>query len=1122
MKKFCMRHVFVLPKTNYKTFLVMKLTILLTLFTTLTVSASLYSQDTKLNLSVKDKTLKEVIRMIESQSNFRFFYSDDYMDINKKVTINAQNQNIKEVMSALLAEGSMTYKVLENNIVVLTPAAAQQTKISGKVTDVTSGEELPGVNVLIKGTQKGVTTDAKGNFSIEANNGDILVFSFIGYLSEEVTINGQTSLTVTLAPDVKKLEEVVVIGYGVVKKRDLTGAVSSVKSEDVEKTTSSNALQAMQAKLPGINMRQSSGEAGSAIEITLRGKRSIAAENDPLILVDGVEYGSTLDINPSDIESMDVLKDAASTAIYGTKGANGVIIITTKRGKAGKTLVNFNAFVSSNIPTNVPKVMYGDKEVQMLIDKQNYYNDVKTGNWGTSNYTPEQILTYTLEDGTTQYSIYQDKSYTDWADIILKNGVTQNYELSVSGGNDKTNYCLSLGSMDEQGLMKNDELKRYNGKITLDHVINNIFKAGGSYLFTYKDHDARDEGVFNQSLKMTTITHPYLSDGTLNKTPNPNYPSHCNPLLDEVDGAYQNNTISTRFFSNTYLEIKPIKNLIFKSMFSLDRSNSRQGIYQDYETVGRFQNGYSSYITNKGETTTKYTWDNTLNYILQLNKHDFTFLLGQSMSNSVYEENKIEGSCGTEHYYTSSFYDLSKISTSTATSEYTKYTMLSYFGRLNYKFNEKYLFQASLRADGSSTLAEGHKWGYFPSASVGWRVSEEPFMADTKNWLSNLKPRISWGVAGNAAVDAYETLTSLSTSNVYYYADGKVITGNIPSNMGNEDLKWETTTSYDLGLDFGFFDSRITGTIDVYKTKTNDLLWYKSIPPSNVYPSVISNIGKTEGQGLEISLNTTILKSKDFSYDINWSYTTSKDKVTYLTDGVEKAINGNQAYIIGQSVNSYYQYETTGCWGIGEYDTYKAAWTERHPDGTINYATGYGTPGTLKIVDRNDDGTLNADDKRIYERSPKHIFGMNNTFSYKGVSLSFLIYARLGGYLAYDMNSKLSYETSNWGDLDYWTYTHTSGKFPNPGSSDYATLFASYGASLLYEKADYIKIKDITLSYSLPKNIIGKAKMDQVKIYGSLKNYFTFSKIDNYDSERDGAVSFPLAKQMVVGINVQF
>jgi len=994
---------------------------------------------------------------------------------------------------------------------------AQTKTITGVVKDA-SGEAIIGVSVVVKGTTIGTVSKLDGTFSIQVPmDAKSLVFTYIGMQKQEVPIVGNI-IKVSMVDESKGLDELVVVGYGVVKKKDLTGSVASVKSGDIMKTSSSNAMQSMQGKVSGLDIQQTSGEAGAGLRLTLRGNRSISASNSPLILVDGVEYGSTLDINPSDIESMDVLKDASSTAIYGTKGANGVILITTKRGKSGATKVSLSSYLSVNSPTNVPQVMYGDKEVQRWIDKANYIADKTSGNWGTSNKTAEDVLTFKLED-LTEISIYNDKSYTNWLDMLLQNGTTKNIEAAVSGGNQNTNFNISLGGMFEEGLMKDDKQDRYNLKTSIDHRISKVFKVGSSVLFTYKNRDARNSSVFGQALKMTTITHPYRADGTIYETPNPRYVAHSNPLLDEVDGAFKNNIQTTRFFGNGYLEVNPIKNMVFKSVFGLDRTNTRTGLYQDYQSVARYQSPATGSISLQYENKTAYTWENTLTYNNNFggSKNDLTGLLGHSMNQSVYEMTKTYGDCGKEHYYTSLFYDLTKIATPTVASSYIKQSILSYFGRLNYKFDEKYLLTASLRADGSSTLAPGHKWGYFPSTAVAWRMNEESFLKNV-SWLNNLKLRASWGVAGNAAVDPYQTMSTLSGTPVYYYLGGVSIPGNLPSSLGNSNLRWETTAATDFAIDFSVLKDRISGSVDFYISRTSDLLYPKAAPASSVYPSVISNIGDTKGHGIEVSLNTLIFKNKDFSWDVNWTYSTSKDEIVSLSEGVTRNLSGNTGQIVGQPVSIFYDYQANGCWGVGEFAQYKADW-EARTGKTVSFEAAYGAPGTLKIVDANDDGKISVDDKRVYNRTPKHTFGMNNSISYKDLTLSVFAYARLGSYISYDYNTQLTYEDSNWADLNYWTPTNMSGIFPSPGA-DKAT-WTSYGSALQYVKADYVKIKEISLSYNLPKSIIKHIGLNKLQIYGSLKNWFTFSSIDNYDPERGGAYTFPLAKQAVVGLNIE-
>ncbi|MDR0575022.1 MAG: TonB-dependent receptor [Tannerella sp.] len=1016
--------------------------------------------------------------------------------------------------------------------IVIQQSVQQNRRITGTVTDET-GEGLAGASVVVKGTTVGTSADENGNFMLEVPNNAVLKITYLGYKAAEVTVGTQTNVNVSLEADNAMLDEVVVVGYGTMRRRDLTGAISSVKASDMEKVASSNAMQILQARVPGLDITQSDGQAGSSLSMTVRGNRSISASNDPLILVDGISYGSTLDINASDIESIEVLKDASSTAIYGTRGANGVIIVTTKRGSSsGKTRVNLNTYVSSNIPTSYARPLYGEREVQALIDKANYIADKASGNWGTANTTPAEVLNYTPDNlpvgqEFTALDVYNDGRYTNWFDYFLQNGLTQNYEASVIGGDEKTQFNVSLGAMFEQGLMKNDDLDRYNGKVALDHKISDYAKVGTSMLYTYRDRNQRNSSVFNQALKMTSITRPYNRDGSVVTTPNGFYKAHSSPLLDDVPGNYVNTTEETRFFGNAYAEINPfVKGLLFKSLFALDRSNSRIGKYDDMESVSRWQSPHTSNISLEYKTSTGFTWTNTLNYGITLGESEINALLGSESRQTVDESVIVSGDAGGEHYYGSSFYDVSKIGTQKPTSSYEKTSALSYFGRLNYVYAGKYILSATARRDGSSTLAAGHKWGTFPSVSAGWRIGEENFMGETKDWLSNLKFRVSWGVSGNAAVSAYQTLATLSSQDLYYWAGGKDIVGRIPNAMGNENLKWETTYATNFGLDFSFLNNRISGSIDYYLNNTRDLIFLQTSPASSVFTSVLANIGDSKGSGLEVALNTVIIRNKDFDYDINWSYSTQKDEITGLTSGVDKYQESGATWrIVGEPVSIYYDYEADGTWNVGEFADYKTAWEARHPGETMAYVTNYGAPGVLKVKDQNDDGKINEDDKIVYNRSPKQIFGMSNNFRYKNLALSILLYARLGGYMNYGLNTQIYFEPQwqNWGDLDYWTPDGKSHRFPSPGSLDYSSINnGEYKASLGYEKADYFKIKDITLSYNLPKTWLSKAKIGDVKIYGSLKNFFTFSSVGSYDSERGGETNFPLAKQAVIGLNIQF
>ncbi len=1002
-------------------------------------------------------------------------------------------------------------------------AFAQTKTVTGTIVDE-FGEPIIGANVLVKGTTNGAVTDIDGNYSITGvSNADELVVSYIGYASQTFPVGNQSTFNITMKEDGENLEEVVVVGYGVQKKKDLTGSVSSIKSADIQNVAASNAMQAMQAKVPGMDLQQSSGQAGAGVSISLRGSRSIEADNSPLILVDGVEYSGDLDIPAGDIESMDILKDASSTAIYGTKGANGVIIITTKRGKAGKTNVNVNSYWSFNSPTSAVKSMYGNKEVQRWIDRDNYVADHTSGNWGSANTTINDIFgAQTLDDNVTKIvDIINNGSFTDWYDEIFQSSTTQNYEVSVNGGSEKTNFSLSLSAMLDRGLLKNDAMNRYNGRINLDHRINKVLKVGGSFAFTFKNHDARNGSVFNSARKMTSITHAYNADGTINETPNIWYVAHVNPLMDEGDN-YQKNVETTRFVGSAYVQADIMKGMIFKSQFAIDRTNARTGVYQDFKSVGRYQSPSTTAISNGNSTATRLTWQNTFNYIKTLaDNHDITVLLGHEMSQYLSEGLSLAGTAGKEHYYNASFYDASKILQNgdlSYSSNYTKSTLLSFFGRLNYSFASRYLLQASVRADGSSVLADGHKWGAFPSVSAGWRIIDEEWMQGFNEAarMDNLKLRASWGLSGNAAVDPYQTLATV------FATTPSSATDFIPTSMSNEDLSWETTSAWNFGIDYGFLGGRINGTVDYYLTKTSDLLYYKSAPPSSVFTSVLSNIGESKGYGIEVALNALAVRTSDFSWDINATYTHSHDEVVKLADGLERNISGTTGYIVGEPISIYYDYASGDCWNVGEFEQYLS----QNNLTADKYPSYYGTPGTMKIIDQDLDGDLDEDDKIVYNRAPKHILGLTNTFTYKGIGLSVQMMARLGGYMAYDKNNALGLDDgdANWADLDYWT-PNNSSKIPSPGTNDnnLKNIYTSYKTALLYEKADYFKIKDITLSYNFDKKLLNKAHIANAKVYCSMKNFFTFNRLDDdYDPERGGSISFPLAKQVVLGVNLSF
>lgn len=1013
----------------------------------------------------------------------------------------------------------MNYKLLNRFLafvamVTLSIAAMAQDgrTIKGKVTD-SNGEPLAGAYVMVQGTNTGVVTDANGNYQINvpADNAK-LEFSYVGFLTEAREAGSASVVDIVLTEDVTTLDELVVIGYGTVKKRDLTGSVSSIKASEITKTASNNALQSMQGKIAGLDITKVSGESGAGVDITLRGNRSVNASNAPLFLVDGIEYGSTLDINASDIQSIEVLKDASSTAIYGTRGANGVVIITTKKGaaKTEKMKVAFNTYFSVNSPTNLPKLMDVEAEYRFLAERERFDDEEDAGDaWGSTSladYPANEVLSTTFDTPYEKsvYDIYQEGG-VDWFDMIMQNGLTQNYELSLSGGGEKTGFALSLGFMDEEGLLRNDNLKRYNGRLSIDHNLRDNLKVGASLLYTNRDWDRRADGVYSQLIKMHALAQPYLADGTILDKPSQLATSHTNPLLNEVEGYYENNTLSNRLFGNVYLDWEFLKGLRFKTVFGMDHFSSRVGEYEDYMCTGNYQSGRGSYFEVEANQNMSYTWENTLNYAVNLKGiHDIQVLLGQSVYQDIDEMHRTLGNGLQDHYGKNSFYMLENILPGgrTLADNYEKSNMLSYFGRVNYKLANKYLLTASMRADGSSMLAEGNKWGYFPSVAAAWVISEEDFL-QSNQLIDNLKLRLSWGKAGNSAVDAYATLTTIGDNIPYSFGD-ELILGLVPSNLGNANVSWETTTTYDVGLDLSMLRSRVSATFDFYYSQTSDLLLYKGLPPTSVYPQVLANVGETENMGFETTLTLRVIEKKDTRWQTDFAFSTNRDKIVSLASGEERDIsNPERALVVGEPVMAFYNYEADGCWRIDEAET----------------ADLYGKiPGDIKIVDANQDTVLNDADKRIYNKSPKFIFSMNNTVSYKNLSLSALVYARVGQWIQYDYNNAYHpTEQDGSPDVDFWTPENQDAKFPRPGIASQNDMPA-----LAFENASFLKIKEVTLAYNLPKSLVNKIGMSNLRVYASLQNYFTFSNLDNYDPERGGAISNPLSKQMVFGLNVEF
>lgn len=968
---------------------------------------------------------------------------------------------------------------------------AQNKNVSGTVLD-NSGQPVIGASVVVVGQSKlGTVTDIDGKFSIAvpATSKKIEV-SYIGMVSQVIEAKAGAPMKIIMKDNLKDLDEVVVIGYGVVKKRDLTGSMTSIKSEDIVATPTTNALESLQGKVAGLDMTKSSGQTGSGLSFSIRGNRSLNASNTPLIIVDGIPYGTDIDINPNIIESMEILKDASSTAIYGSRGANGVILITTKKGTQGKTKVTYNGYYSTNSVAAYPERM--NLQEWANFKREAYKAD---GQWA-SEADDAKIF-------GSAYDAVKSNQDVDWVDLLMKDGSQTSHSISISNGSEKTSFNLAFEYMKEQGLVKLDNLSRYNTTLGISHKVTKDFKLNFNMVYTFQNQNIRRDPL-NRAIYESPYGDVYNEDGSINPLPF-NDGQTISPIAEEAAGVYKNNRRTSHLVGNIGANWNIIKNLTLTSTFGLDRKDIRNGHFADQYTHDGAGNYSVADATN--ETEMNWSWENTLNYNFKIDKHDFSVMAG----NALYQ-NEAETYTGSGHDIISSsmlFYNLGALQNSQKiSSNYIKTTMASFFGRINYKFNEKYLLTLTFREDGSSVLASKHKWGFFPSAAFAWRMKEEKFLKDVE-WLYNLKLRLSYGISGNSAVSAYQTQGGLGKT-MYSFINNGVeggAYGYYPALTPNTALGWEKTATTNFGIDFGFLNNRISGSIDLYYQNTYDLLMQKKVPTSTGYSISWDNIGKTENKGVEIVLNTANIVNKDFKWNTDLTFTLNREKIKELADGSDRDISNG--WFVGHPIKTHYGLKKLGIWQLNE--------TEE--------AAKYGEkPGRIKIYDKNKDFKIDNDNDRVILGSevPDFVMGMNNTFRYKDFDLRVFMYWRQGQTLHAEAAGYGSFR--NQGDpglkFNYWTEDNPTNDFPRPEKS-----FSSSDPrleSLGYVDGSYLKIKEITLGYSLPKTWISKINASKVRVYCSLKNFFTFSHFDNYDPERGGSLSYPMTKQAVFGLNVEF
>lgn len=1011
--------------------------------------------------------------------------------------------------------------------------AFAQNKVTGTVVDV-QGEPIIGASVVVKGTSNGTVTDFDGKFTVaNAPAKGNLEISYIGYKTQVLALAGKSQFSVTLEEDRQLLDEVVVVGYGVQKKSDVTGALAHMDAKELTNMPVSNALQAMQGKAAGVDITNSQrpGEVGS---ITVRGQRSIDASNGPLYVVDGmtIQTGGIENINPADIESIEVLKDASSTAIYGSRGANGVVLVTTKKGKQGKVTLNYSGTVTFSKLSNVAEMMSAAEWLK--YSRYAYYNQGAYGD-GTPNYDLDYKIYgnvpaswANIEKGwsadRTTFDYSKVGSY-DWESAGKRTGIAHEHTLSASGGTDKFSGYGSFGYLNERGVMPGQSYQRFTFNTSFEGKVLPYFTMGVTmnasygtqeygYSFTKSTTGAGD--YYNALRGMLPWSVPYDADGNFIEYPTGDV-NIQNPI-DELNYT-KNQRKNFRINGSAYGQINfgqiwnQLEGLSYRIQFGPELQYYRAGTANAAEGIngaGRNQIVYNPY------QRVAWTLDNIVNYNRTFaDIHNVGITLLQSASDFHYESGNIRANVATAEelwYNAHSNNDPTDYSTGL-----TETSMTSYMARLNYSLMDRYLLTASMRWDGASQLSKGHKWASFPSISLGWRMEQEKFMRNI-TWIDQLKLRLGWGVSGNAAISAYATKGAIQDLT---YTWGKTTeVGYVPSDpnakspnmMANQELGWEKTSQWNYGIDYSFLNGRIGGSLDVYTTYTKDLLMSTTIPSLNGYTTTMANVGETSGWGIDLQINALPIKTKDFEWNTVLSWSLDRNKIEKLNNGVTENIN--RRWFVGEEIGVYYDYVYDGIWKTSE----------------ATEAAKYGCkPGQIRVKDLNDDGKLDDNNDRaiVGKVRPRWSAGWRNTFTYKEFELSFFIFSRWKFTVpAGSANLDGRYAMRS---LDYWIAgENEDALYYGPGTNGQAQ--DRYASSMNYQDGSYIKMRNISLGYNFTKKQLKPLGINSLKVYVQAMNPFTiYSKCKwldtdmmNYDNNTRNFGTTTTIRSWVVGLNVGF
>ena len=1044
--------------------------------------------------------------------------------------------------------------------------------VNGNVVDET-GEPVIGATVLEKGTKNAVITDFDGNFTIKLQGGKVITISYIGMQPQDVNVAGKTNVNVVLKEDANTLQDVVVVGYGTMKKTDLTGSVSSVNTEQLNAKGAPTVLANLQGSNPGVNITQTSGRGGD-YNIEIRGKSSINSKTTPLYVVDGVMCNDIDWLNPQDIERIDVLKDASSTAIYGSRATAGVVMVTTKSGttvnnKVSKPTVSYDGYYGWSKTARMPDFMTGQQFYNYRFMKfLGYAGNSSTTTTDISSHPVYQIGGAVLEQcllrqdvGSGAYVMKEmlaNGSTTDWPDLVTQNGSQQNHFLAVSGGSDAINYHFGVGYNGQEGVYKGDKSNRINFKGSVDAKINKVVTAGFSFNAARIQNEYANDAAIQSAFRMNPYMNPYDAKGVLNAKPG-NYQAlgtcssyqfsdEPNPLLKMMSTNKERET--WRLLGNVYLKFDIIKGLDFKTTFSPNYNYYRQGYFEGYKDEnGNFYD--SSLEQNSANLTNNrsfsWTWDNIINYNTTIAEdHSLGVMLLFSQEAGNTENTYIEGN---EVMELTDWWNMGTAQRSDGTTglsdasktSYSESSMTSYAARLNYGYKGRYLLTATIRRDGSSKFTKDNRWGTFPSAAAAWRISEEPFMQKYE-WLSNLKLRLAYGVTGNnTGIGSYDTQQTLS-SPISYPFGSAYSTGYTASKIVNQDLKWETSTEYNAGIDFGFFGGRINGSVDVYQKTSKDLLFEVQLPLVSGGGKMVTNVGSVRNTGVEVALTTVNVQNKDWRWETTFTFAANKNKVREINGTGDRVLGSGTMdnLFVGYSANNVYAYEWGGIVTDRDMtvpDNEAAKNAGLTPGSTMKeydyYYKVYGlTEGQPWIVDQNGDGTINPDDRTIQRMDPKWTGSFTSNLSWKNWDFSFSLYAKMG-YKVYS-----SFLTSNIGDLadrgrqklnmdwyipagtlidcdgvnedgtyinpKYQETTHYGDyPFPNNGGSSggVGRQSSEWNQAKGVQDTSFLKVKNITLGYTFDKNFLNKFGCKHLRLYATVTNPFVFTSFKGFDPE---------------------